>query len=472
MIIKNNGVQNFKHIIMKNILTFYVFLFIQVTLIAQTYEPNWESLDSRPVPQWYQDAKFGVFIHWGVYSVSSWAYTVHDPNRKDWKFTIHYAEWYWRLTEDVAPFPEHHKTLYGEKFKYQDFAGQFKAEYFNPDQWAQILKNSGAKYVVLTSKHHDGFALWPSKQSWNWNSVDIGPHRDIVGELGTAVRKQGMHMGYYYSLYEWYNPTYRSDPAKYVDEHMLPQLKDLVSTYKPDLVWGDGEWEHPSKTWRSEEFLAWLYNESPVKNEVAVNDRWGKETRSLHGGYFTTEYGSVHDALPGEATMRKPFEECRGIGRSFGYNRVENLEDYLSGEALVHMLIDLVSKGGNLLLNIGPKADGTIPVIMQQRLAEIGDWLKINGDAIYGTNRANSIIKSNTEGIYFTQKGNTLYVICTKFPNKAIELEGTGLFKKISMLGFKDRVSFSQKSNKLVIEIPNINPANNPCDFAWVFKLE
>jgi len=179
--------------------------------------------------------------------------------------------------KDGELFRVHHEKMYGKDFRYQDFAGNFKAEMFNPEQWAEIFSNSGAKYVVLTSKHHEGFALWPSAQSVNWNSVDIGPHRDICGDLANAVRQKGMRMGFYYSLYEWHHPLYKNNVNQYVEEHMLPQLKDLVVRYKPDVVWADGEWEHPSSTWKSEDFLAWLYNESPVSSTVVVNDRWGEE---------------------------------------------------------------------------------------------------------------------------------------------------------------------------------------------------
>ena len=189
---------------------------------------------------------------------------------------------------------------------------------------------------MLTSKHHDGFALWPSRESWNWNAVDAGPHRDLAGELSAAVKKAGLHMGFYYSLYEWYNPLYKQDVNKYVDQHMLPQLKDLVMRYNPEILWPDGEWDQSDTTWRSREFLTWLYNESPVKDTCGNQRPWGGE--SGNGGFITTEYGS------GKPGLERPWEECRGIGESFGYNRNENLEQYASSEKLVHMLIDIVAK--------------------------------------------------------------------------------------------------------------------------------
>ena len=179
-----------------------------------------------------------------------------------------------------------------------------------------MCHGNGAQYVVLTSKHHEGFALWPSRYSWNWNAVDVGPHRDVLGDLTAAVRRAGLRMGYYYSLYEWFNPQYHDDLRGYIDGYMWPQLKELVTTYEPDVVWTDGEWDHPSDVWRSTDFLAWLYNESPVRDRVVVNDRWGKETRSKHGGFYTTEYALVHDGALSEDAARHKWEECRGIGGS------------------------------------------------------------------------------------------------------------------------------------------------------------
>ncbi len=336
------------------------------------YQPTWESVESRPLPGWYDHDKFGIFIHWGLYSVPSWG-----PKGR-------YSEWYWHDMQDKnGETWKFHVENYGEDFKYPDFAPQFRAEMFNPAHWAEIFERSGAKYVVLTSKHHEGFCLWPNAESWNWNSVDAGPGRDLCGELTDAVKARGLKMGFYFSLYEWFNPIYRSDPERYVEQHMLPQLKDLVLRYEPDIVWPDGEWDHPDTLWRSAEFLAWLYNESPVRDRVVVNDRWGKGCRSKHGGFYTTEYG--HVGWGQDLGDRHKWEECRGIGKSFGYNRNEEIDDYMTPRDLIRMLISICNGGGNLLLDIGPTADGRIPVIMEQRLLAMGDWLREHGEAIYGT---------------------------------------------------------------------------------------
>ncbi len=436
-------------------------VYLSTSFAQEKYEPTWQSLSKRPIPAWFTNAKFGIFIHWGLYSVPSWA-----TNSNADGFGSNYAEWYWERLNNKKlkihnEFTAFHEKTYGPNFKYQDFAPLFTCELFNPDLWAKVFKDAGAKYVVLTSKHHDGFALWPSRESWNWNAVDAGPHRDLAGDLSASVKKAGLHMGFYYSLYEWYNPLYKQDVKKYVDQHMLPQLKDLVTRYDPEIIWPDGEWDQSDTTWRSREFLSWLYNESPVKNTVVTNDRWGG-TRE-NGGFSTTEYGS------GKSSLERPWEECRGIGESFGYNRNENLEQYASSEKLIHMLIDIVSRGGNLLLNIGPTADGTIPVIMQQRLKDMGDWLKVNGEAIYETTAWKESPKNKPAGIFYTRKGNDLYVITTKW-KKEIEIPGIKT-KDVKMLGYTRKNKFGKKGSGINITAPAIDPGNMPCQYAWVYKI-
>ncbi|OJX91069.1 MAG: alpha-L-fucosidase [Paludibacter sp. 47-17] len=435
----------------------------------QVYQPTWESIDSRNVPGWFPDAKFGIFIHWGLYSVPAWAPTKGKVHEK-------YAEWYWARQnphdKPMKSFSDFHTKTYGDKTTYTDFVSDFKAELFDPVQWADIFKQSGAKYVILTSKHHDGFALWPSDYSWNWNSVDVGPHRDLAGDLSNAVKAAGLHMGFYYSLYEWYNPLYKKNINKYVADYMIPQMKELVTRYRPEVLWTDGEWELPSATWKSTDFLAWLYNESPVKESIVVNDRWGKDTRGKHGGIYSTEYDLAGDQALKRASTGRPWEECRGIGGSFGYNRNENLEDYESSESLIYLLIDKVSKGGNLLLNIGPTADGRIPVIMQQRLRDMGQWLSVNGEAIYGTSSwKKSALNSNTSSQYFTAKGKDLYVIVTKWPNTPLTIFGADKADSVKMLGYEGKVRYKSASNRTVIYMPVLSPADKMNHSAWVFKL-
>lgn len=461
---------------------------------AATYEPSWESLDRRPTPAWYLDAKFGIFIHWGVYSVPSWGM----PQQ--------YSEWYWNRIADKKPengWWQFHRKVYGEGFEYKDFAPQFRAELYDADQWADLFLRSGAKYVVPTSKHHDGFALWPSAEAsrtWGrpWNAVETGPRRDVLGELAAATRRKGLKFGFYYSLYEWFNPIWLSDRARYVNDHMVPQFKDLISRYQPSIVFADGEWDMPSKDWRSEELLAWLYNETACRDEVVVNDRWGKECRHAHGGYFTTEYAA------GMKDASHPWEESRGMGHSYGYNRAERIDDYKSARELILVLIDLVSRGGNLLLDIGPDGDGTIPVIMEQRLLEIGDWLRVNGEAIYGTRHAgreaqwsegkrpgqefgefmvkydlmSQVGRGSTNGLavkqaFFTRKPDALYAITPGWPGETLELRRVRVPADavVTLLGHGDRLPLRVEKDTVWITTPRLDPDSAPCRYAYTFKL-
>ncbi|MEI7728526.1 MAG: alpha-L-fucosidase [Verrucomicrobiota bacterium] len=474
---------------------------VLLTLLAAPaqaqYEPKWESLDKRPTPTWFLDAKFGIFIHWGVYSVPGWG----APKQ--------YAEWYWHnmLTKNpkkpTNEWREFHVKNYGENFDYKDFAPQFRAELFNADQWADIFARSGAKYIVPTSKHHEGFCLWPNEQASKaygrpWNSMEIGPKRDLMGELAGAVRKRDIKFGFYYSLYEWYNPLWQSDKKRFVEEHLFPQFKDVVTRYQPAIIFSDGEWDLHSKDWRSEELLAWLFNEAACKNEVVINDRWGKDSRHKHGGYYTTEYAA------GLKDDSHPWEESRGMAYSYGYNRAEALGDYKTAREFIFILCDLVSRGGNFLLDIGPTADGRIPVIMQQRLIELGDWLKVNGEAIYGSRYSGRacqwsdgkrpgqqygeyMIKYDlmaqagqkpkndlaVKQIFFTKKPGALYAITTGWPGKELFVRDITVpaNSEITLLGVDQKLKYQVQGTTLTLETPALGPEEAPCHHAFTFKI-
>jgi alpha-L-fucosidase len=474
----------------------------------KSYQANWDSLDQRPSPQWYTDAKFGIFIHWGVYSVPSYA-PVHA------KHETPYAEWYWhsltagrnaaRSGQQAGADGMHtwqfHKRVYGGDFPYQNFAPMFRAELFDPDQWADVFARSGAKYVALTSKHHEGFTLWQSAEanrSWSrpWNAVDIGPKRDLLAAVTDAGRRRGLRMGIYYSLYEWYNPLWLSDRNRYVTEHFIPQFKDVVNHVKPSIIFADGEWEMTSPEWRSPEVLAWLFNESPVADEVVIDDRWGKDTRHKHGGYYTTEYTA------GMQSGNHPWEECRGMGLSFGYNRMEKLADYRTERELILMLTDIVSRGGNLLLDIGPTADGRIPVIMEERLTQIGNWLKVNGEAIYATKPwkrarqwSNGTIPKTKEtdfmGKYeitqmvdapppgfahiealFTAKDKDVFAIIPRRPSGDVILKDMNIRPEgqITLLANGETLRWGATDSGIIVEVPGA--ALLPSAEAYVFKIQ
>ncbi len=423
------------------------------------YENNWESLNSRPVPEWFADAKFGIFIHWGLYSVP--AYTKKGD----------YAEWYAKQLEEGKPeVKDFHERVYG-RAKYEDFVSGFRAELFDAEKWAELFQRAGAKYINFVSKHHDGFCMYKSDYAWNWNSVDVGPHRDFLAELKAALAKTDVRFGVYHSVYEWYHPLYLKNPEEYALKHLHPMLKELITKYEPSTLFTDGEWDHPSSTWHSTEFLTWLYNESPVKDFIVPNDRWGKETRGRMGGNFTTEYGFVGGEVStiSDVVLDRPFEECRGIGRSFGLNRIEGVEDYLSAKELIEMLCDLVSKGGNFLLNVGPAADGTIPVIMEERLKQMGDWLRVNGDAIYGTR---VYTKKQQPGVYYTQKPGKIFAILNRFPFGEVTLTETPYDPalKARLLSCAAPIKTADDGGKLKLIFPPIDPEEVKC--SWLYAVE
>lgn len=354
---------------MRKIKLLLLLLFCTTGIFAQKYEANWESLKEHGYPQWFRDAKLGIFIHWGIPSVPSYA-----SNEG-------YSEWFLRglITGDKNR-KDFQNRVYGENFSYRDYAKLFKAELFDADEWSRIFKSAGAKYVLFVAKHHDGYAMWPSKYSPNWNSVDNGPGVNFVDEIAKSTRKNGMKLGLYYSLPEWNNELHRwdTDPHReigpYVEKHMIPQFKELIGKYKPSLVFTDGEWWNTAKEWHAAELIAWYYN--LVGQDAIVNNRWG------HGsniGFLTPEYSA------GISSTDRPWAQCRGVGRSFALNRQEPLTNYMKPKELIDLFITAVANGGGLTLNVGPKSDGQIPMIQQLRLKQLGDWIKKNEEAIYAS---------------------------------------------------------------------------------------
>ncbi len=463
---------------MKSFLLILMILAFGSVSSAQTYEPKWESLDKRPVPQWWTDAKFGIFIHWGPYAVPAFGNVT-----KDGKFAWDcYSEWYHGfLLANKKAYRDHHEKFY-HNAPYGNFAAQFKAEHFDASEWAELFKKAGAKYVVLTSKHHDGYALWPSPESPYYNSVVLGSGRDLAGEFCKAMREAGLKRGFYYSMLEYANPLYpgvrdgaRSGkpltPEDWNKRVNLPQLKELVENYEADIIWPDGEWDYPSDRHCSKEFLAWLYNDSKMKDSVVVNDRWGKECRGRHGGHYTTEYLLEGGDKSGDGGDH-PWEECRGIGNSFGYSRFETPKDYMSRERCVETLVACVSRGGNLLLNVGPTADGRIPVIMQDRLLSIGRWLEVNGEAIYASERwAASPEGFAKKKIYFTKKGLCVYMIVFAKDSDKIVIPSLTNVSEVSMLGTSKKIDWELEDGALEIELPKFLSGASPVEFAPVFKI-
>ncbi len=376
------------------------------------YTGTWESVNQHTVPAWYDDCKFGIFIHWGIYSVPAYAphtYELGTVDSEEWFENNPYAEWYYNsINIGKGATYDHHVKTYGKDFRYEDFIPMWKAENWDPDQWAALFKEAGAKYVVLTTKHHDGFCLFPSKYT-HFNSVEMGPGRNITGELTNAVRNAGLKMGLYYSgLIDWqfaHDPIRSNEdlfgtasPTYAYADYSYNQMMELVDSYRPSVFWNDIGWPKQSEQ-ALPYFLAHYYN---TVEEGVVDDRFN----DLYHDFLTKEYQS------GESTRKDKWEMCRGMGLSFGYNANEDDSLLIRVEDLVKLLVQTVANNGNLLLNIGPKPDGTIPEEQVRRLRILGAWLKTNQDGIYGTrcsDRESGEIENGIE-LFYTQKGRTTYV--------------------------------------------------------------
>ncbi|KAM9241569.1 tissue alpha-L-fucosidase isoform 2-T2 [Dugong dugon] len=348
---------------------------------------------------------------------------------------------------------------------------------YTPDWKSLDGRPLPAWYVVLTAKHHEGFTNWPSPVSWNWNSQDLGPHRDLVGELGTALRKRNIRYGLYHSLLEWFHPLYLLDKKNgfktqyFVSSKTMPELYDLVNRYKPDLIWSDGEWECPDTYWNSTDFLAWLYNDSPVKDQVVVNDRWGQNCSCHHGGFYNCQDKYMPESLPGHK-----WEMCTSVDKlSWGYRRNMVMANIASEEEIISELVQAVSLGGNYLLNIGPTKDGVIVPIFQERLLAVGKWLSISGEAIYASEPWRVQSDKNTTSVWYTSKGPDVYAILLRWPENGVlylTSPKTTLTTKVVMLGLEGDLKWSPNPGQgLLISLPQLPPSALPVKFAWALKL-
>jgi len=379
---------------------------------------QWSSL-SRPVPQWFPDAKLGIFVHWGAYSVPAWAEPVGElgtVEEQTWFRHNPYAEWYWNTIRiEGSPARARHREMYRDA-PYDDFLDAWTVNEFDPTEWADLFAHAGARYVIPTAKHHDGITLWDAPGTGDRNTVHRGPHRDLVGDIRAAVHKAGLRFGVYYSGgLDW---SVSSFPAIDTSEALLARrpndaaynayayihVRDLIDRFHPDVLWNDIEWPDAGKhglQFGLFELLQSYYRSVP---EGVVNDRWG----AGHWDFRTSEYRAHR-----EAETASVWENCRGIGQSFGYNQVEDASHLLSGPDLVRHLVDVVSRGGNLLLNVGPTATGRIPDLQRARLEYLGAWIRTSGDAIYGTRPVDKDVAraSDAPWVRWTQKGQRMWAI-------------------------------------------------------------
>ncbi|WP_207589951.1 alpha-L-fucosidase [Halomontanus rarus] len=448
----------------------------------RVYEPNWDSIDEHECPDWYHDAKLGIFIHWGIYSVPAWA----DPDGDH-----AYAEWYpYYMYEEGSDTREYHREHYGDDVEYADFIDDWDAENWDPDAWAAFFEEIGARYVVLTGEHHDGFALWDSHYT-KYNTTEMGPKRDLVGELADAVDDHGLRFAAsYHANLNYYQPgfdgrfghpdfegadgNFRSEGAgpgsEYVD-FMNAKHRELIRQYDPDLLWFDvpcAEGDHL----RAQKLIADYYNRAEESGkEVMVNDRASTDATRTHGDFYTPEYETFDEI------QEKKWETCRGIGSSFGYNHAETEDNHLTATELVHLLVDVVSKNGNLLINVGPKADGTIPDLQKTPLQGLGEWLDDNGEAIHGTRPwiVSEDDLSEVE-VRYTWSDNTLYATCLEWPGDRLELAlgdhiETDAVENIEFRGDKTSIDWERNDTSVAISIDGEPTGADGSDHAYVFEL-
>ncbi len=328
--------------------------------------------------KWWREARFGMFIHWGIYAVPAGTYKG--------KRIPGIGEWIMERAD--IPVSE-----------YERFAKQFNPVKFNADQWVRIARNAGMKYIVITSKHHDGFCLWDSKIS-DYDIMDAAPfNRDILKELSVACKKYGVKLCFYHSIMDWhhpdaqapfypnYNDTGRSNAKfpRYVETYMKPQLKELINNYGPlGVLWFDGEW---IRDWTEPQGKA-LYNYvRSLQPDIIINNRVGKGRKGMQGlteeGYFSGDFGTPEQEIPATGLPGVDWETCMTMNDTWGFKSYDH--NWKSTEDLLRKLVDIASKGGNFLLNVGPTAEGLIPQPSVERLAALGKWMAKNGESIYGT---------------------------------------------------------------------------------------
>ena len=458
----------------------------------ERYQATWESLKKYNTPDWFRDAKFGIFIHWGVYSVPAFG-----------------SEWYPRqMYQQGSNEFKHHVATYGpqSKFGYKDFIPLFKAEKFNPEQWVALFKKAGAKYVVPVAEHHDGFAMYKTALS-KWNAFEMGPKRDVIGELAKEIKKQGLVFGLSsHRIEHWFfmngGRRFESDvldeknndfygPAREESETPSPEYMndwllrntELVNNYQPQLFWFDWWIEQPAMDPYRKSFAASYYNKGLEWNKgVVIN------YKNISYPDGTAVLDMERGKLAGIRQLAWQTDDAIG-NESWGFAAGNTFK---SAQYVITNLIDIVSKNGNLLLNIGPRSDGTITDEETQTLLGTGKWLDVNGEAIYGTRPWKIFGEGPTESasgsfadqkkpftaqdIRFTTKGDILYVITLGTPaaNTAVKALGikaaNGIIAGIELLGNADKVSWLQQADALIIKPSKNYPSENAVAYKISFK--
>ena len=458
------------------------------------WKPTPESIDSHQAPEWFKDAKFGMFIDWGPWAVAGWA-----PKKKEGPM---YPDRYESRIFTDSSFMKYHVKNWGKDFNIDDFIPMFTADNYQPRELVEMAKATGMKYVVPFCKHHLGFCMWPSSFTQR-NAEDMGPKKDLIGPLVEACQKEGLKFGFYFSVAEdyypiidstgnlqthiWGGPTkpYSPDIEKkssgkiavrdFATDYIVPTATEFIDKYDPDILWYDGEWLTNAEELHTYDIAAYFYNKTEGRKDVAVNDRYGlqdgKRLRSKRGDFFTSEYNDMGE----KPKQSHAWEECKGISQSFGYNWEDTDENVISSKEFIDMFVDIVAQGGNLLLIVNLDGKGTLPEIQKKRLKDIGKWLKVNGEGIYST-RPFTFPSQGTVSFTRTKEHRYIYAILKEWPGKVLNLKGIKADKesKIEMLGYGNTLEWVNTEDGVSVKFPeNLQKDNNrPCEYAWILKIK
>ena len=436
------------------------FLFLAASIIHPAFTQKNFLKESRQEKdermKWWRDATFGMFIHWGVYSVPAGIYKGKPVDG--------IGEWI--METGKIPIPE-----------YEEFARQFNPEKFNAEEWVSIAKGAGVKYIVITSKHHDGFCMWDSKVT-NYDIMDFSPFkRDILKELSVACKKAGIHICFYHSIMDWHQPDAKSknyphqdtehpDFNKYREQYLKPQLAELIKNYDPDLLWFDGEWIPEWTEEQGKDLYNYLRN---LKPSLIINNRIGKGRSGMQGMNkykdAVGDFGTPEQEIL-KGTSDSDWESCMTMNDTWGFKK--NDSNWKSPMRLIHNLIDVAAKGGNYLLNIGPTSEGLIPQPSVDRLKEMGKWLAINGEAIYATKSMEQYKEGDNLEFTSSKDGKFIYAMVTKKTDEvSISTVSPDKGSKIYMLGVERLLTWRKTGNAIVVKLPN----QLPCEYAWVLKI-
>ncbi|HMB89509.1 MAG TPA: alpha-L-fucosidase [Rhodothermales bacterium] len=405
---------------------------------------------------WWRDARFGMFIHWGPYAVPAGIYQGERvPGLGEW------------IMHDAAvSIPV-----------YEEFARRFNPVQFDAEAWVRAAKDAGMKYIVITAKHHDGFSLWNSPTT-TYDFADFTPfNRDALRELAEACQKHDMPLGFYYSILDWHHPDAQGDDfATYREDYVKPQLTELVEQYDPAILWFDGEWIDEWTEQQGRDLYNYLRN---LKPDLLINNRIGKgrdgmQGMSKDGGNYVGDFGTPEQQIL-DTRSTFDWESCMTMNDTWGYKSYD--DNWKSAETLLHNLIDIVAKGGNYLLNVGPTAEGNIPQPSLARLAEMGAWMRVHGEALYGSRSVAAYQEG--ENIRYTQSKDeeVIYAISLTWPGEHLLLHQVKPTpgKPIKLLGFDAPLDWQlNEQGDVLIDIPSLwqDPTRRPVKHAWVFRIE